>query len=117
MPPRSSPVSKIQCPAVPPWKHLSEQIAERPEVQIEIAILDSELTLELLHSLLELNEGAPQPVDLVIGQRALLQAAKRLALHHLPQELDERKDELRQASFPLLGIGVDPPRECAAEAI
>src|SRR5207248_5846911 len=95
----------------------SEEVAERPEVQIQVAVLEPELGLELLHAALELHERLAEALDLLVGQGALLHAAKRLPLHQLAEQLDEGEDELREALLDLLGVGVHAPRERALEPV
>src|SRR5215213_10060812 len=78
-----------------------EKVAERPEIQVEVAVLELELPFQLLHALLEL----------LVGERALLHAPQRLPLHQLTQQLDEGEHELGEAAFDVLGVGVDAARE------
>src|SRR5207237_9868795 len=65
----------------------------------------------LLHPRLELHERLAEPVDLLVGERAVLHPAQRLALHQLPEELDQRQHELSEALLDTFRIGVHPPRE------
>src|SRR5512135_1150692 len=76
-----------------------QQIAERAEVEIEVSLLQPEVLGQLAHAAVELHEGLPQPLDLVVAEVAGLHAAQRLALHQLPQQLDQREDELGEALF------------------
>src|SRR5690242_2033100 len=95
----------------PPEPGNSEQVAERPEVQVQIRPLQPELGDQLVHSLLETHERLPEPVDLVVGERTVLHALQGLPLHQLPQKLDEREDELRETPLDRLRIRVDPAGE------
>src|SRR5436190_6152075 len=88
----------------------SEKISERAEIEVEIALLEAELGLQFFHSLGEPHEGQPEPFDLLVVERALLHSPKRLALHQLPQQLDQGQDELRKSLLDLLRVGRDPAR-------
>src|SRR5436190_12855896 len=94
----------------------SEKVSERPEVQVEVAVLEAELGLQLVHASRELHEGLTETLDLLVRQRSLLHATKRLSLHQLPKQLDECEDELREPLLDLLGVGVDPARKRIAQA-
>src|SRR5947199_2732961 len=75
----------------------SEQVSERLEVQVQVAVLETELALQLLHPLLELHERLAEPFDLLVRQRPLVHPAQRLPLHQLAEQLDQRQHELSQA--------------------
>src|SRR3954468_8814909 len=90
---------------------LSKQLSERAQVQVELDVLEPERRLQLLHALRKPHEGLSEPLDLVIRERALLHPAKRLALHQLAQELDQRQDELGEAALDLFRVGVDTARK------
>src|SRR5207247_2634804 len=94
-----------------------EQVAARAEAEVEVAVLEAELRLELLHPPLELHERLAEALDLLVGQAPLLHPPERLPLHELPQELDEGQDKLRESLLDPLGIGVDPPGERVAEGL
>src|SRR5690349_6825360 len=96
---------------------LLEQASERTEVEVEIGVVEPELPLQLLHAVGEEHERLPETLDLVVVERALLHAAERLALHQLPQELDQRQHELGETALDLLRVGVDAPREHVAEPL
>jgi hypothetical protein len=51
---------------------------------------------------LEPVEGATEPVDLLLVERAGLDAPERLSFHELAQELDHGQDELNEAVFETL---------------
>src|SRR5918992_1116637 len=93
-------------------RETSEQIAERPEVEVQVAVLEAELALELLHPTLELHERLAEPLDLLVGERALLHPTQRLPFHQLPEELDQRQHLLHA-----LGICVDSLGEGRADAV
>src|SRR5215210_1624246 len=95
----------------------SQERAERAQVEVQIAVLEPELDLELLHPLCELHERLTQALDLLVGERPSLHPPERLALHQLPQQLDERQDELREAALDPLRIGLDPPRQGVLHAV
>src|SRR5690349_17924945 len=88
-----------------------QQIAQRAEVEVQIALFEPEMLDQLLHAAIELHERVAEALDLLVGQRAAVHPAERLPLHQLPQQLDEREHELREALLDLLGIGVHPARE------
>src|SRR6478672_441576 len=89
----------------------SQQPAQRAEVQVQVLVLKAELLLELLHALLEQHEGAVEALDLLVGQPAGVDAAQRLTLHQLAQELDDRQHELGEALLDALGVCVDAARQ------
>src|SRR5438067_4673961 len=95
----------------------SEEVAERAEVEVQVAVLEPELGLELLHAALELHERLAEPLDLLVGEVPLLHPVERLPLHELTEELDEREDELREALLDLLGVGVHPSWKRALEPV
>src|SRR5436190_1022959 len=57
----------------------SEQVAERPEVQVQVLRIEAELGAQLLHPLVQLHECPPQAFLLILGQRSAVDAAQRLA--------------------------------------
>src|SRR5437762_2386590 len=79
-----------------PLSLLLKQVPQRPEVQVELGVLESERRLQLLHALLEPHERLAEPLDLVLRERALLHPPDSLTLHQLTQELDQRQNQLRQ---------------------
>src|SRR3954467_15266362 len=96
------------CPA-------SEQVAERPEVQVQVLRVKAELCAQLLHPLVQLHERPPQAFLLIRRKRSAVDAAQRLALHELAQQLDDREYELREPALELLGVGVHTPRQRVVE--
>src|SRR6185312_6934917 len=102
---------------VRPFSHRSDQSPQRPEVEIQVLVLDFEGLLQLRHPLLQQHEGLAQALDLVRGQRAAVDPAQRLALHQLTQQLDQSEDQLRQPFLETLAVGVDPPAQRPVEAI
>ena len=65
------------------------------------------------------DQRAAEPLDRLVVEIAGVDAAQRLALHQLAQELDQRQHELRQSAFHGLGVGVaqkrpDHPHEAAS---
>src|SRR4051812_15595476 len=93
------------------------EVAENPELQVEILAGETELLLELLHPLLELHEGEAELLDLFVGEPTALDAAQRLSLHELTQQLDHREDETGEPLLDLVGVGVDLPRERVLERV
>src|SRR5881398_2317286 len=107
--------SAVVCrPSLRAFDRNSEQVAERPEVEIEIALIEPELLGQLLHPLLELHERLPEALDLLVVQVSRFHAAKRLAFHELPEQLDEREHELREPALDVLRVGLDAARQSAA---
>src|SRR5204862_7129460 len=93
----------------------SEQVPERAEVEVEVLRVEPELLAQLLHALVELHEGAAEPLDLVVGEAAAVDAAERLPLHELAEQLHDREHQLREAALQLLGIRVHAACEGAVE--
>ena len=69
--------------------------------------VEPELLAQLGHPPVELHERAAQALDLLLGQRAGVDAPQRLALHQLAQQLDDREHELGEPLLDRLGVGVD----------
>ena len=69
------------------------------------------MLFQLVHPLGELHERVAQALDLLIGERPGLHPVKRLPLHQLPQELDERQHELREAALHSLSVDGHAPRQ------
>ena len=84
----------------------SEQIAERPEVEIEIALLEPEVLRELVHALFELHERLAETLDLLVVEVPRLHAAKRLTFHELPEQLDQSEHELREPALEALLVAL-----------
>src|SRR5205823_11467514 len=89
----------------------SKKVSQGTEIEVEVAVLEAEVVLQLLHPPLELHEGLPHSLDLVVGERALLHPSEGLEFHQLAKKLDQRQHELRKPSLHLLRVGVDPARE------
>src|SRR5204862_1959937 len=89
----------------------SNQVSKRSEVEVQVRVVEAEVRLQLVHPLLELHERHPQPLHLVVAERAAFDAPERLALHDLAKELDQCQDELREPALELLRVRVDPPRQ------
>src|SRR4051794_14650132 len=83
----------------------SEQVPERPEVEVEVLVAQPEMLFQLVHPLCELHEGLAEPLDLVVVERAQLHPSQRLAFHQLAEELDQSEDELRKPSLDRFRIG------------
>jgi len=72
-------------------------------VQVQVFLAQAELLAELGHAPVELHEGAPEALDLVLRQSAAVDTAQRLALHDLAEQLDDRQHQLRQPALDVLG--------------
>src|SRR3954454_13088279 len=94
----------------------SQQITERPEIEIEVLLLEPEVLGELVHALLELHERLAETLDLLVVEVPDFHAAERLALHQLPQKLDQREHELCKPTLDVLRVRHDPSRQRAARA-
>src|SRR3954470_8854824 len=90
---------------------LSQQAPERPQLQVEVLVLEAELRFQLVHALGELHERLAHPIDLVVGEHSFVHPPQRLAFHQLPQELDERQDKLCETTLDRLRVGADARRE------
>src|SRR5204863_3570628 len=101
----------------PPMLPVSHQLPQRPEVQVQVLVLQAEGLLQLLHPLLEEHERLTQPLDLLRGERPALDPPERLALHELAEELHQRQHELRQPLLEVVAVGVDPPAKRAVQAV
>ena len=101
----------LSLPARPSAK--TRQVTERPEIEIQISLLEPELLGQLVHPLLELHERLAETLDLLVRRGCPPPSAERLALHELPQQLDQRQHELREPVLDVLGIGLDPARQRA----
>ena len=89
-----------------------QKIPERSEVEIQVRVGEPELLLQLVHALGELHERLPEPLHLLVVERPLLHAAERLALHQLPQQLDQGEHELGEPALDELVrdyLGTTPP--------
>ena len=65
---------------------------------------------------LQLHQGLPEALDLLLGEVAGLHAAQRLALHELAEQLDEREHELGEPALGVLGVGLDAAGQRVVEA-
>src|SRR4051794_22700492 len=95
----------------------SQQITERSEIEIQVFLLEPEVLRELVHALLELHERLPETLDLLVVEVPHFHAAERLALHQLPQELDQGEHELSEPTLDVLRVGLDPARQRAPRAL
>src|SRR5579884_344012 len=114
-PPFSVVVASFPTPSL--FTPLLQKTSERTEIEVQVLVLQPERRLQLVHPLGEAHERQPQPLDLLVGQPAFVHPPKRLALHQLAQELDQREDELREAAFHLLGVGGHPLRKRVVDAV
>src|SRR3954469_19991640 len=95
----------------------SEQVPERPQIEVEVAALEPEVPLQLLHPLGELHERVAEALDLLVGESPRLHPPQRLPLHQLSQQLHEREHELSEPPLDAFRIRVDPPGEGVADPI
>src|SRR3954451_7441043 len=86
-----------------------QQIAQRAEIEVQIALFQPKMLGQLPHAALQLEEGVAEALDLLVAERAVVHPAQRLPLHELPEQLDEREHELGETLLDLLGIGVHSP--------
>src|SRR2546421_8949800 len=90
-----------------PFPRALEKIPERPEIEVQICVRETELGLELVHPVGQLHERLPEALDLRVVERSLLHPSQSLPLHQLPQQLDERQHELGEAPLDRLGVGAN----------
>src|SRR5687768_15060155 len=95
----------------------SQQPPQRAQVEVEVAVCEAELSLQLVHPLGQLHEGLAEPLDLLVAERSALHPAQRLPLHQLTEELDEGEDELREPALHALGIRFDTSWEGLADGL
>src|SRR4051794_38294329 len=81
-----------------------QEPSERPQVEVQVLLLQAERLPELLHPLLEQHERLAEALDLVRGQRAALDAPKGLTLHELSQQLDQRQYEPGESLLHVLAV-------------
>src|SRR5258708_36154059 len=63
---------------------------------------------EFGHPALERHERGPDPLYLLVAERALINSPQGLALHQLPQQFHDGEDQADQPAFYRLRIGIDP---------
>src|SRR5258708_15280039 len=63
---------------------------------------------EFGHPALERHERGPDPLYLVVAERALINSPQGLALHQLPQQFHEGEDQGDQAALHRLRVSVEP---------
>src|SRR5262245_11399300 len=73
----------------------SDQLSDRPEIEVEILGLQTELRRDVAQRLLELHERTADVLHFLVSQRSRFHAADRLSLEQLSDELHEREHELR----------------------
>src|ERR671914_23171 len=95
---------------------LSEEAPEWAQVQVQVLRRQSELLAQLLHPSVQLHEGLPQPLDLLLGQGSAVDPPQGLPLHQLPKQLDDRQHELREPLLHGLRVRVHPPAQRVVEA-
>src|SRR3954451_6876020 len=104
---------------VPPvWSfRVVEQGPEGSQIEVEVGRGEAVPGLQLVHRLLQAQQSEAEGLDLLLGEIALVDAAQRLRLHQLADELDDREHELEQLPGHGGGIGVDPlAQPCSAVA-
>src|SRR5215211_5756414 len=93
---------------------LSKEVLERAEIEVELLVGEAEVLLQLLHPLLQRDQGLAESLDLVVAEAACLDPPYRLAFHQLPQQFDEREHELGEPTCDVLSIALDPHRRSTA---
>src|SRR5262249_31331594 len=74
-------------------------VPRRAGVEVQVLVAQLEVLFQLVHALGGLHERRPEPLDLLVGQRARVHPAQRLPLHELAQKLDEGEHELGKPSL------------------
>src|ERR671936_1447863 len=96
----------------------SEEVSERAQGDVQVLLREAEVLPQLLHPLFERHQRLAEPLDLLVAQSSGFHSPDRLALHELPQELDEREHKLGQAPRHVLTIlGLDPHRPGSVEKL
>src|SRR3954470_17135083 len=85
-----------------------KQRSERPEVQIQVLGPQSVPLAQFGHAVLQEHEGEPDPLLLVLAEISGVEAAQRLALHELAQQLDDGQHEFHQVALDGVGVQVQP---------
>jgi len=93
------------------------QSAQRSEVNVEILVRESEDRLQLVHPVVQLEQGESKALDLLIRQRATIHAADRLVLQNLTQQFYHGQHESRKALLDSFRIGVDAFRQRAGNGV
>src|SRR3990172_5648146 len=86
------------------------QLAEGPEVEVQILRVEFEAFCELIDGLLELHQGDPDVLDLFGRQGLFLEASDGLALHQLADEFDEAEHELDDGTLDVFRIRIPSQR-------
>src|SRR5829696_7546395 len=73
------------------WFPHSGQRAERSEVEVQVFRLEANLLRQLVDRLFQTHQRQADALDFVRRQRALLDAAERLPLHDLTNEVHQRE--------------------------
>src|SRR5690606_1217363 len=87
---------------------LSEQLAERPQIQVQVLVGEPEDLLQLVRAVLQRHQRLAQLLDLLVGEPPTLDAPDGLALHRLTKQLDQRQHRLTQATRHVLAVRLDP---------
>src|SRR5690242_4102051 len=114
MPLGRPPLPRLSVASLQAFGENSEQVAERPEVEIEVTPVEPEVLGQLVHALLELHERLAETLDLLVALVPRRHAAERLRAHQLPEQLDEGEHELCVPALDVLRIGLDAARQRAA---
>jgi hypothetical protein len=81
--------------------------AQRTEVDVQILVGEPEGFLELLHSLVQLQERKPKSFDLLVRQSAAIHATNGLMLQNFPEQFYHGQYESRKAVFDMFRVSVD----------
>src|SRR3954447_24834140 len=87
---------------------VGQQLAQRPEVDVEVGSRQVVASLELVHRLLEVHQAEAETLHLLVGEIALVDSAERLRLHELSHQLDDGEHELEQVTLHRLRVGLQP---------
>lgn len=84
-----------------------QQRSQRPEVQVQVLGPQAVAVAQFGHAVVEEHQGQSDPLLLLLAQVALVDAAQRLALHELAQQLDDGQHQLDQVALDGVGLQVE----------
>src|SRR6185436_8784592 len=91
------------------------QLAQRPQIDRQILVGQSECFLQLIHPVVQLQQREAKLLDLLITQAATIHSANGLMLQDAAQQFYHRKYKPRKTLLDLIRVGVDPLRKRVGE--
>src|SRR5580765_7699239 len=95
----------------------SGQLADRPEIEVQILGLEAELLREITNRLFEPHQREADRLCFLGGQGVRVHSPDCLALQNLADEFHERQHELQHRPANVVRIGVPPGRRGARKSI